>query len=334
MKFTLCYMATQGQDVLVDMDSFKLGSRFANKVWNAARFILMNLEGAELVDLETAEKNTLDRWIYHQLNKTAKRVEVAMDSYKFNEGAQAIYDFFWNDFCDWYVESAKRNLYSEDAGERSRQVSLLLDLLSQSMRLMHPFASFISDEIYSRLPNTHDELITSAYPVYSEALEAGDDALLVARLQEAVSGIRALKAELSIPAERKVGVLIKTDADFAATHFFIEQQALIASFVGASNLEIAAHADTAGAIPVAGSGYESFVFVGEAIDVKAEIDKIASDLVKNEKLLAQVNAKLANEQFLANAKREAIEKEEGKRLEFEEKIEKGRKHRSLLERFI
>ncbi|HOQ94813.1 MAG TPA: valine--tRNA ligase [Sphaerochaeta sp.] len=334
MKFTLCYMATQGQDILIDMDSFKLGSRFANKVWNATRFILMNLEGAELVPVETIEKNTLDRWIYHQLNKAARRVEVAMEGYKFNDGAQAIYDFFWNDFCDWYVESAKRNLYSEDSGEKSRQVSLLLDLLAQSMRLMHPFVSFISDEIYSQLPNTDDELIMSAYPVYDAALEAGDDEILVARMQEAVGAIRALKAELSIPAERKVAVLIKPDADFVATQFFVEQQALIASFVGASTLEIDVNGDTEGAIPVAGTGYESFVFVGEAIDVKAEIVKIEADLAKNEKSLSQVKAKLANEQFMANAKQEAIEKEEGKRVEFEEKIEKGRKHLALLESFI
>ncbi len=334
MKFTLCYMATQGQDVLVDMDSFKLGSRFANKVWNATRFILMNLEGATLQMMATVKKNTIDRWIYHQLNTTAQKIESAMASYKFNEGAQAIYDFFWNDFCDWYVESAKVNLYSEDAEEKSRQVSILLDLLASSMRLMHPFASFISDEIYSQLPNTHDELITSGYPRYDAALEAERDALLVARLQEAVSAIRALKSELSIPPERKVGVLIKTDKEFVAKPFFVEHQTLIASFVGASSLAIDADMDTTGAIPVAGTGYESFVFVGEAIDVKAEVAKLNADLAKNEKSLAQVNAKLGNEQFMANAKRQAIAKEEGKRLEFEEKIEKGRKHLALLASFV
>ena len=334
MKFTLCYMATQGQDILIDMDSFRLGSRFANKVWNATRFILMNLEGAELLDAETVPRNTLDRWIYHQLNNAARKIEQAMDSYKFNEGAQAVYDFFWNDFCDWYVESAKRNLYSDDAAEKSRQVTLLLDLLAQSMRLMHPFASFISDEIYSQLPNVSDELIMSTYPEWREDLESATDALLVSRMQEAVSSIRALKADLSIPVDRKVAVVIKVDDDFAATDFFVENQSLIASFMGASSLVIDDGADTKGAVPVAGTGYESFVFVGEAIDVKAEIAKLEGEVAKSEKALEAVRAKLGNEKFMTNAKAEAIEKEESKRAEFEEKIEKGKKHLALLASFL
>jgi len=334
MKFTLCYMATQGQDILIDMDSFRLGSRFANKVWNATRFILMNLEGAELLDAETVPRNTLDRWIYHQLNNAARKIEQAMDSYKFNEGAQAVYDFFWNDFCDWYVESAKRNLYSDDAAEKSRQVTLLLDLLAQSMRLMHPFASFISDEIYSQLPNVSDELIMSTYPEWRDDLESATDALFVSRMQEAVSSIRALKADLSIPADRKVAVVIKVDDDFAATDFFVENQSLIASFMGASSLVIDDGADTKGAVPVAGTGYESFVFVGEAIDVKAEIAKLEGEVAKSEKALEAVRAKLGNEKFMTNAKAEAIEKEESKRAEFEEKIEKGKKHLALLASFL
>ncbi|MFA6695834.1 MAG: valine--tRNA ligase, partial [Sphaerochaeta sp.] len=156
MKFTLAYMATQGQDILIDMETFKLGSRFANKVWNAARFLLMNLEGVELGDIAKVELNTLDKWIYNQLNEAAMKIKVAMENYKFNDGAQAVYDFFWNDFCDWYVESAKRGLYSEKPEEKQRQVTILLDLLAESMRLMHPFSSFISEEIYQKLPNVDD----------------------------------------------------------------------------------------------------------------------------------------------------------------------------------
>ncbi len=334
MKFTLCYMATQGQDILIDMDSFKLGSRFANKVWNATRFILMNLEGTTLIDPSTIEHTTLDRWIYHQLNNAARQIEEAMASYKFNEAAQAIYDFFWNDFCDWYVESAKRNLYSDQSAQKSRQVSLLLDLLAHSMRLMHPFASFISDEIYSQLPNVDDELITAPYPVWRSEWVSEDDALIVSRMQEAVTAIRALKAELSIPAERKLSVVIKSDETFIGRTFFAEQRELIASFIGASKLVIDQDSDTGGAVPVAGSGYESFVFVGEAIDVNAEIAKLKGELAKSEQALSIVLAKLANEKFMANAKAEAIEKEVAKRAEFEERIEKTTKHLALLASFI
>ena len=116
MKFTICYLAAQGQDVLVDMDSFKLGSRFANKIWNATRYLLMNLEGRNLVAIDQSKFTEVDKWIYHSLNENVRKVRNAIEGYKFNDAAQAIYDFFWNDFCDWYVEaskSTKKNLQEE-----------------------------------------------------------------------------------------------------------------------------------------------------------------------------------------------------------------------------
>ncbi len=336
MKFTLAYMATQGQDILIDMETFKLGSRFANKVWNAARFLLMNLEGVELGDIAKVELTTLDKWIYNQLNEVVVKIKVAMENYKFNDGAQAIYDFFWNDFCDWYVESAKRGLYSENPEEKQRQVTILLDLLAESMRLMHPFASFISEEIYQKLPNVHDQLIESAYPVFQEERKHKAEAALVQRMQEAVTGLRAMRAELGIPVERKIRVVVKCDKDFFASEFFAQQKSLMATFAGASSIEVDSSdgVDVDGAFPVAGTGYEMYVFVREAIDVEKEIARLENDLNKYDNNLTKVMAKLSNEKFLQNAKEEAIEKEKGKKAEFEEKIEKGQKHLALLKSFL
>lgn len=334
MKFTLCYMATQGQDILIDMDSFKLGSRFANKVWNAARFLLMNLEGVDAFEVSSVDLSTMDKWIYHQLNEAAKKVKSALESYKFSDGAQAVYDFFWNDFCDWYIESAKQGLYSEDPELKKRQVALLLDLLAESMRLMHPFASFISEEIYQKLPNVEGPLITSPYPAYRSDRTHDEDAMKVARLQEAVTSLRALRSDLGIPVDRKIRVVIKCDPSFFAASFFEEQKSLMAGFAGASSLEVDERADTAKAVPVAGTGYEMFVFVREAIDVEKEAAKLETDLEKNRKSLEGVLAKLSNEKFISNAKAEAIEKEQGKKAEFEEKIEKGEKHLTLLKTFL
>ncbi|MDC7229370.1 MAG: valine--tRNA ligase [Sphaerochaetaceae bacterium] len=336
MKFTLAYMATQGQDILIDMETFKLGSRFANKVWNAARFLLMNLEGVELGDIAKVELNTLDKWIYNQLNEAVAKIKVAMENYKFNDGAQAVYDFFWNDFCDWYVESAKRGLYSEKPEEKQRQVTILLDLLAESMRLMHPFASFISEEIYQKLPNVDDQLIESKYPIFQKEREHAAEAALVQRMQESVTALRAMRSELGIPVERKIRVVVKCDKDFFASEFFAEQKALMATFAGASSIEVDSNdaVDVKGAFPVAGTGYEMYVFVKEAIDVEKEIARLESDLDKHDKNLSKVMAKLSNEKFLQNAKEEAIEKEKGKKSEFEEKIEKGKKHLALLKSFL
>jgi valyl-tRNA synthetase len=284
----------------------------------------------------TFELTTMDKWIYNQLNQAALKVKVAMENYKFNDGAQAVYDFFWNDFCDWYVESAKQGLYAELQAKKDRVVTLLLDLLASSMRLMHPFVSFITEEIYQKLPNVTDSLITSAYPVYQDDRAFPEDALLVSRIQEAVTLLRSVRSELGIPVDKKIRVAIKTDKDFVAKDFFVAEKDLIASFVGASELIIDSDdsTDVSGAFPVAGTGYESYVFVREAIDLDKEIARLQKDMEKNEKSLEGVLKKLSNEKFLANAKQEAIEKEQSKKAEFDEKIAKGSKHIELLKSFL
>lgn len=332
MKFTLCYMAAQGQDILIDMESFKLGSRFANKMWNATRFLLMNLEGKELVPIVDSDLNIMDRWMYRQVNEAASRVKVAIEGYRFNDGAQAIYDVFWNDFCDWYVEATKHALATKDEAERNRQVSVMLDLLAELMRLMHPFVSFITEEIYGKLPNTTGRVIDAPYPSYREERNHDDAKAIVDAMQELVRGVRSLRSELQIPNERKLQIVFRPDAAFVATGFVSEHVGLISTFVGASQLVVDALAETsvAKAIPVAGPGFEVFVFVRDAIDVDSEIRKIEIDLERNAKSLEGTLRKLSNEQFLSNAKQEAIDKERGKQAEFEEKLEKGRKHLTLL----
>jgi valyl-tRNA synthetase len=332
MKFTLAYMATQGQDILIDMDSFKLGSRFANKIWNAARYLLMNLEGRTLVDVAAIKKDTMDRWIYDSFGKACQKVKESMENYRFNDGAQAIYDFFWNDFCDWYVEASKRKLYSDDEKAKDEAISLLLDLLTQSMRLMHPYLSFITEEIYDKLPGCDGPLITSTFPTYQQEWVDEEASGLVASMQEAVKGIRALRADLGIAPDKKVRVTIKCDAGFAATDFFEQKKELLASFASCSSLVIDADgsADVASAVPFAGQGFEAFLFVKEAIDVEKELAKLEKEIKVAQKNLEGSVRKLSNEKFIANAKQEAIDKEKSKKAEFEEKIEKGQKHIEML----
>ena len=129
LKFTLTFMSAQGQDILVDKESFKLGSKFANKVWNASRYILMNLKDRKFLPLEEITFTDVDRWIFHRLNLTIARIRDALEVYRFNDAAQGVYEFFWNDFCDWYIEASKLSLYSRDEGEKDREVSLLIQLL-------------------------------------------------------------------------------------------------------------------------------------------------------------------------------------------------------------
>ncbi|MFA7107838.1 MAG: valine--tRNA ligase [Sphaerochaetaceae bacterium] len=336
MKFTLCYLSTQGQDILIDMDTFKLGSKFANKIWNATRFILMNLDGTQSLKIEDVKKNVIDKWIYHKFNEAVKKTRSSIESYKFNEASQAIYDFFWNDYCDWYVEICKSDLYSEDADKKNKAVTLLLDLLIKSLKLMHPFLSFITEEIYDKLPSTQGMIIDSSYPEYEQQFIAEKENAKMLSLQDIVKAIRNVRSELVISPEKRIKVILKPDEQNNETvDFLFENKTLISNFVKASSFEIDSKGTLSveGALPVALSGYNLYVFVREALDVEQEIDKLKKDLLKIQKSLKESNAKLANEKFISFAKKEAIDKEKSKKAEFEEKMEKTETHIKVLKSF-
>jgi valyl-tRNA synthetase len=209
---------------------------------------------------------------------------------------------------------------------------VMLDLLATLMRLMHPFVSFITEEIYMKLPNTTGHVIDAEYPTWSEENRHEDAKATVDAMQELVRGIRALRSELQIGTERKLQVVFRPDEGFVATGFVQDHLGLISTFIGSSSLVVDSDRSKSidKAVPVAGPGFEAFVFVRDAIDVDTEIARIEADLEKTEKSLSGTLKKLSNEQFMANAKAVAIEKEQGKRAEFEEKLDKGRKHLKLL----
>ena len=332
MKFTLCYLAAQGQDVQIDMDSFKMGSRFANKIWNATRFLLMNAEGRNLVPVTADRLNVMDKWIYTRFNAAVTAIDKAMDSYRFNDAAQTVYSFFWNDFCDWYVEAAKQRLMHGSDEEKDLSISIMIDLLEKSMRLMHPFLSFVTEEIYQKLPGTDGLLISKSWPEADLDFVFVKEEALAGHLQEAVRIVRAARSQLGIGPEKRFSVVIRPAEGFEASDLFEDQKALMASFMGASEVIVdrTASADVSQAYPSGAQGYEVFCFVKEAIDVDAEIRKLEAEISKAEKSLEGTMKKLNNPQFVSNAKSEAIEKERSKKAEFEEKISQSREHIALL----
>ncbi len=334
MKFTLCYLAAQGQDVMIDMDSFRLGSRFANKIWNATRYLLMNLEGRNLVEIDRSRLTIMDRWIYSAFNRAAKTIEEAMRGYHFNEAAQAIYSFFWNDFCDWYVEASKPRLLNGSDEEKDLQASILMDVLERSMRLMHPFLSFLTEEIYQKLPNHHGDVISAPYPVFDVSLEDKEAEAMATLLQESARVVRAARSNLQIGPEKKLKVVVRIEEGDKAA-FLRSEASLLASFMGASSviIDTSASEDVSGAFPAAAVGFEAFVFVRDAIDVDAEMARLENELKKAEALLEASEKKLSNENFLSHAKPEAVEKEKGKKAEAEERIAKAREHMDLLRSF-
>jgi valyl-tRNA synthetase len=325
LKFTLAFMTAQGQDILLAEEDFRFGSKFANKIWNAARYLLMNTEGRNLLPTGKIEMREIDRWIYHRLNEAVRRVDKAITEYRFNHAALAVYEFFWDEFCDWYIEASKLSLYSDDEGEKDRAVSLLLRLLEESLRLLHPFLSFVTEEIYQKLPEElrSEHLIYAPYPQLRKEREAPETAARFASLQELIRTARTIRSEFTIPPERKVSISIRFDGDFPAADFIRRHEPLIRELVNASELRfIAERPEQKGMVPAAGNGFEVFLKVSDVLDLQQELSKFQKERTELEKLKTATEKKLANEGFLNNAPEEVVEKERGKLKEFSERIEK------------
>ncbi len=319
-KFTLAFLAAQGQDILIDSETFKFGSKFANKIWNASRYILMNLEGRNLIPLKDIALKDVDKWILHRLNETVAEVDRAIKGYRFNDAAKAMYEFFWNDFCDWYVEASKLSLYSDDNAEKDRAVSLIIHILSESLRMLHPFLSFVTEEIYQKLPEHAESIVNAPYPEYTKDRENPEIAAKFASLQTIVSAVRTMRSELTVPPSKKVKVMLKLEK---ADDFFKTNSSLMALLMSASSVElVSGKPEESGCVMVAGAGFEAYVSVKDVIDVPQEIAKLKAEIAKNEKILEKSLKKLENPQFMSKAAPEAIAKEQAAKEELTTLIEK------------
>jgi len=332
LRFTLAFLAARGQDILLEKEDFSFGSKFANKIWNASRYILMNLEGRTLVPRAEIEEKDVDRWILHRLNETVKQVRASMASYRFNDASQAVYEYFWNDFCDWYIEASKLSLYSEDESEKNRGITLLIYVLEESLRLLHPLSALITEEIYQKLPPSPERnpqyrnaasIIVAPYPAERAGREAGDTAVTMESLQELVRSVRTMRSEFTIPPAKKISFHVKSEPGFGAAAFLEQQQELIRLLTTADEISFGSEKPAeGGSVAVVGKGFEAYVYILNAIDVGAQVKRLEKDIQKSEKALAQSSGKLQNRGFLENAGEDIIQKERDKKEELERKIAK------------
>lgn len=331
LKYTLAFMCAQGQDVLIDKDSFKLGSRFANKIWNASRYILGNLEGRELRAVSRTELKELDLWIINRLNLAAKNTASALESYRYNDAAQTVYEYFWNDFCDWYVEATKLSFKNGDETEKDRAVSVLLNVLEESLRLLHPLLPFVTEEIYRFLPENcvtggkkkADKLITAPYPLFSEERVDSCSEERFTSLQEIVRLVRALRTECGIdPAFKiKVALFVEKGSPAEAAKEKTDIICLLAGLSGVDFLENPKD-KAKGSIGTVGKGFEAFIVPGEGADPEKMVQKFKKELEKEEGNFSKLKGKLSNEKFVANAPAEVVEGEKEKLNEIQRRIEK------------
>ena len=337
LKFTLGFMCAQGQDVLIDKDSFKLGSRFCNKVWNASRYLLGNLEGRTLVPVTDADLTELDKWIYSRLNNAVKTARDALDTYRYNDAAAALMEFFWNEFCDWYVEATKINFKNGDDKEKDRQASVLMNILEESLRLLHPYIPFVTEEIYSKLPLSEiaanrkaagaqkivsnseyvGMLINAPYPEVTADRENAEINARFDALKDLISKTRAIRTECGIDPAEKINIAVRVDKGSAA-EVAREKVEMIQLLAGIAKIDFV-DAKPASSIGTVGKDFESFILVDENINKEQLIARFQKTLEK-EQGYARMSENKLNGNFAKHAPAELVEKEKEILAESQRKI--------------
>ena len=335
LKFTLGFMCAQGQDVLIDKDSFKLGSRFCNKVWNASRYLLGNLDGRNLVPLTDADLTELDKWIYSRLNHAVKTVREALEGYRYNDAASALMEFFWNEFCDWYVEATKINFKNGDDKEKDRQATVLMDILEESIRLLHPYLPFVTEEIYGKLPlaelvatrNSSNKIITTStyngmlinapYPEYTEARLNKDVEARFEALKELIGKVRATKVDCGIDPAIKINIAIKIEKGSAA-EVAREKVEMIQLLGGVAKVDFV-DAKPASSIGAVGAGFEVFVLVDESIN-KEQLMIRFQKAIEKEQGYARMSENKLNGNFAKHAPENLVQEERDRLAESQRKI--------------
>ena len=325
LRFTLTAFAAMGRDIKLSEERIQGYRHFVNKLWNAARFSLMNLPG-DIPDVslaDCAKTSAANAWILHRLDETRQTVGEAIESYRFNEAAQALYSFLWQEFCDWYLEMIKVDMNSGDEARTRAAQKTLHAVLSDILVLLHPITPFVTQEIWSRLPGVPMEnLAAMPYPEDRSSLRSDEAAAAMRLVQEVVVGVRNIRAELNISPALKLKVLVRAEDEAALSRLngaadMIAFLARLESFTAGPDV-VAPKASAA----AAATGASVFVPLAGAVDFDAELARLEKEMAKTGKELDAVEKKLANESFVQRAPAEVVAKEREKAQAAHERLDK------------
>ena len=286
---------------------------FANKIWNASRFIMMNMDGKEVADASDSLE-PVDRWIISKLNSLVKEVTDNMENFELGIAVQKIYDFIWDEFCDWYIEMVKPRLYdSDDTVSQNAALWTLRNVLIDALKLLHPYMPFITEEIFCTLQSEEESIMISRWPEYTSQRNFSADEKDIEIIKEAVRGIRNVRTEMNVAPSKKAHVFVVSDqADIRRT--FEEGKLFFASLAYASSVTIQSDkngiADDAVSVVIANANI--YIPFAELVDLTQEIERLEKESKRLDGELARVNGMLNNEKFMSKAPAAKIEEEKGK----------------------
>ncbi|MCY6960387.1 valine--tRNA ligase [Clostridium brassicae] len=321
LRFMLVTGNAPGNDIRYYEEKVEAARNFANKIWNASRFVMMNLD-EELMDKykDCKEYTTADKWILSRLNTLVKEATDNIDKFELGIAAQKTYEFMWTEFCDWYIELVKPILYGDDEKSKGVVLNVLNKVLTSGLQLLHPVMPYITEEIYTNLPGTKETIVTSEWPQYNEELDNKEAEENMAYVIEAIKALRNVRAEMNVPNSRKAKVTIYT---VEAKKAFEEGKIYFEKLASASEVEMIDSKELApeNAVSAVIKGAEMFMPLLDLVDVEKELERLNKEKEKLQKEIERVEKKLSNERFVSKAP-EAVVNEER---------EKGEKYKEMYE---
>lgn len=320
LRYFLSTGSSPGQDLRYSTEKVEAVWNFANKIWNASRFALMNMDGMKYEEIDlTGEKSVADKWILTRLNETIETVTRLADKYEFGEVGRALYNFIWDDFCDWYIEMAKLPLYGEDEAAKKTTRSILAYVLDNTMRLLHPFMPFITEEIWQNLPHNGESITVATWPEVDSELSDSIAADEMKLLVEIIRSVRNIRSEVNTPLSKKIKLILKAKDESIVTTLQ-NNRAYIERFCNPEELTIGTVVDEPGqAMTAVVTGVELILPLQGLINIEDEIKRLDKELDKLNKEVERVQKKLGNEGFVKKAPAQVIEEEKAKEKDYVEK---------------
>lgn len=319
LRWFLANGSAPGQDVRFSYEKMDAAWNFINKIWNASRYVLLNTEALTDLDI-SGTKTTADKWILSRLNKTIAKVTELFERFEFGEAGRILYHFIWDDYCDWYIEMTKEVLQGEDEDAKRTARSILLHVLDNILRLMHPIMPFVTEEIWQNLPHAGETLVVADYPVedaaqYDEAAE-----LAMEKLIGLIKAVRVLRNERNTPISKQIPIKIRT-TDSESEGIFHANEAYITRFCNPSELEIGPELEApTDAVSAVISGGEVLIPLAGLVNLEEELQRLEGEAQKLQKEVDRVTKKLANEKFIAKAPEAVVEGERAKEKDYREKL--------------
>ncbi len=329
LRFTLSTGNAPGNDMRFYWEKVESSRNFANKIWNASRFVIMNLEGFKPGELNVGKTSLKDRWILSRINEVTGDVTESLEKYEIGLAAQKIYDFFWSEFCDWYIEMAKVDLYSEDDERKPVTQQVLFICLERALKLLHPFMPFITEEIWQHLPHTGKSIMVSEWPDYNSDW-AFEDASQMEVIMDCIRGIRNIRAEMNVDPGKKAGVVVRT-YDNDALKVLRGNKDIVYSLARVSEMNFLNEDDPSPqkAISCVVKGAEIFVPMEGLVDADKEIARLNKEYKELQQEIERSDKKLSNKGFIQKAPADVVEKERLKLKDYREMLGKVEKRLKL-----